>query len=214
MQRRTLPLALPPDADVQALDMEIMRSAGVIQPRQLVSFGQRSSMRPVQYTCSLCDETYQRMTSDNAWWSVQCEQCPICFETQYPYIDIDEPLNAMELDPNAAVVYSEGSANVGQEAITAMLGLEGGSFRRTPAIQNCTVHDHSDAMTPTSNIIASLDAETGQWFDGATSRTLRSKDAAQLLQLMRHARQCRAQHVQSQAQEACTNIKLVMLHVR
>ena len=68
--------------------------------------------RTADYTCSICNESYQLIVTDNPWWAVYTHECPACRKIQIPRIDINNVNNAIELDPNIVALYGEGNCNV------------------------------------------------------------------------------------------------------
>lgn len=64
--------------------------------------------RTADYNCSICNEPYQLIVTDNPWWAVYTHECPSCRKIQIPRIDITNSNNAIELDPNIIALYGEG----------------------------------------------------------------------------------------------------------
>lgn len=152
--------------------------------RQLVSIGQRRNTRPVEYSCSNCQGVYTKTTEVNAWWAAQRDSCPHCSQLQYPTIDIEAPLNAMELDPNIFPLYvSAGAENGGDSCVTPLSQqLLSPSPHMTPNLGQRLGPSYQPPTSPSPSA-------GDQLVEGkASSRTLRNKDAAQLIVLMAHAR--------------------------
>ena len=95
---------------IHPVDLALMNVSGdcATIPRRLVKLGPRRTPRPVEYTCSSCTDTYIKVTEVNAWWSTDRDICPHCKQRQYPVIDIETPLNAMELDPFSRAIFQDG----------------------------------------------------------------------------------------------------------
>lgn len=104
---------------------------------------------------------------------MQRDVCPACGEEQYPFIDIEAPINAMELDPNISMIYSEGT-DVDSRALNTIV------FGQSPGAP-------MEAGLEVSLAAGSPPAYR-QCFDGSPLSTLSSMDAAKLLALFCHAR--------------------------
>lgn len=61
----------------------------------------------VTYQCSLCCESYQKYVLGNSWYLLRKDVCPFCCQPQIPYIDIELPGNAREMDPNTEFLYTD-----------------------------------------------------------------------------------------------------------
>ena len=137
---------------------------------------------------------------ENPWWAVYTHSCPHCSSLQVPRIDIELPVNALELNPALAVLYGQDCIS---EIDTDMSDLEsdGDNSSDYEVVFSSTPPAVPDSLSPT---------------EPDNSKLLSEETNRSLLRLMCHARYCPGTHCVRGPEHAavCRSTKLLMLHLR
>ncbi|GMH83012.1 hypothetical protein TL16_g09454 [Triparma laevis f. inornata] len=166
--------------------------------------------KAVDYTCFECNEIYPGQATANPWWLVGRQQCPKCMKDQIPRIDINAPNNLMDYHP--ALVAHE--LEDGEEGHSHLLP--------TPNLTTTTDENGGMALLTSTQPEESSSSESegeedpGEDFSDANYEGPRmsQKEAARLVVLLNHARNCPGQHKSDKHREVCQSSKFMLLHVR
>ncbi|GMI15433.1 hypothetical protein TrLO_g6584 [Triparma laevis f. longispina] len=160
--------------------------------------------KAVDYTCFECNEIYPGQATANPWWLVGRQQ------DQIPRIDINAPNNLMDYHP--ALVAHE--LEDGEEGHSHLLP--------TPNLTTTTDENGGMALLTSTQPEESSSSESegeedpGEDFSDANYEGPRmsQKEAARLVVLLNHARNCPGQHKSDKHREVCQSSKFMLLHVR
>ena len=151
----------------------------------------------------------QMAVQENPWWAVYTHSCPHCSSLQVPRIDIELPVNALELNPALAVLYGQDCIS---EIDTDMSDLESDG-------DNSSDYDVVFSSSPSAPPAVSGSVKTPDFLPATgpdKSKFFSEETNRSLLKLMRHARHCPGTHCVRGPEHAaaCRSTKLLMLHLR
>jgi len=183
---------------------------------------QRKGPRTVEYICALCNESYKSSCDCNPWWALSSHECTKCGKTQIPRLDISAPTNAIEYHPALLAHANSDDAGKGKTVSVSEIRKQ---YPRTPdiGISKAGIYSHgSDGEFSLSdseeelheNMSPSAKAENEDFGENYNGPKFSDYDASRLLKIMAHASTCPGHHKTAKARDACTNVKLMMLHVR
>ncbi|CAM9285607.1 unnamed protein product, partial [Phaeothamnion confervicola] len=150
--------------------------------------------RPVHFLCAACNVPYSRTISFNPWWALFQEECPTCRRVQVPRVDISHPAN--NVDSHTALLSAAAAASDGEDS-------SAGSDADSDSESGSDDEDDGGGS-----------GGGGDLDGGLLGLTLEPSQAAKLLVLMCHARECPGLHKSKNHQEVCRSTKFLMLHIR
>mmetsp|Transcript_16934 Transcript_16934/g.22000 ORF Transcript_16934/g.22000 Transcript_16934/m.22000 type:complete len:576 (+) Transcript_16934:132-1859(+) len=142
--------------------------------------------REVSYECSVCSHMYINHSDLNPWWALSMQECPKCFEKQFPRVDISHPTNSIS---KQSALYRYNLVTISDKSEESFTQESKGTAKK----------DHRRNRSQQSS---------------GREIYLEKEQAAKLLILMGHARICTGKHQSKQHQEVCASTKHLMLHLR
>ncbi|GMI11506.1 hypothetical protein TrVE_jg10569 [Triparma verrucosa] len=166
--------------------------------------------KAVDYTCAECNEIYPGQATANPWWLVSRQQCPKCMKDQIPRIDINAPNNLIDYHPALLAHELEDS----EEGHSHLLP--------TPNLTTTTDENGGMALLTSTQEEESSSSESegeedpGEDFSekGYKGPRMTKSEAARMVVLLNHARNCPGNHKSDKHREVCQSSKFMLLHVR